>query len=61
PPAVRNSDWVRNPIDRFILARLEENQMQPSPPAGRATLVRRLSLDLRGLPPSRAELQSFSG
>src|SRR6266571_5303623 len=51
-PQVRHGNWVRNPIDAFILARLEKERMQPSPAADRATLIRRLCLDLVGLPPS---------
>ena len=51
-PTVRNDKWVRNPIDAFILAELEERNIQPSPRADRQTLVRRLHLDLIGLPPS---------
>jgi hypothetical protein len=58
-PAVRDSKWVRNPIDRFILARLEKERLHPSPEADRATLLRRVSLDLTGLPPSPAELAAF--
>ena len=55
-PAVKNESWVRNPIDRFVLARLEAEGLKPSPEADRATLLRRMSLDLVGLPPSLAEL-----
>jgi hypothetical protein len=51
-PRVSSADWVRNPIDAFILRRLEEEKVEPSPVADRATLVRRLSLDLTGLPPA---------
>ena len=51
--------WVRNPIDAFILARLDRERLQPSPEADRATLLRRLSLDLIGLPPTPAELDAF--
>jgi mono/diheme cytochrome c family protein len=58
-PAVRNARWVRNPIDRFILARLEREGIAPSPEADRLTLIRRLSLDLLGLPPSVAEVDAF--
>jgi hypothetical protein len=59
PPPVRNAAWVRNPIDAFILARLEAQQIAPSPEADRATLIRRLSLDLTGLPPTPAEVDAF--
>src|SRR6266496_327803 len=55
PPDVKNQKWARNPIDRFILARLEKEGVAASPEADRITLVRRLSLDLLGLPP-RAEM-----
>jgi mono/diheme cytochrome c family protein len=59
PPAVKNAARVRNPIDRFILARLEREGIAPSPEADRVTLTRRLSLDLTGLPPSIAEVDAF--
>ncbi|MDW8356044.1 MAG: PSD1 and planctomycete cytochrome C domain-containing protein [Bryobacterales bacterium] len=59
PPAVRQRAWVRNPIDAFILARLEAEGIQPSPEAPRTTLIRRLSLDLIGLPPTPAEVDEF--
>jgi mono/diheme cytochrome c family protein len=58
-PAVKNTSWVRNDIDRFILARLEKEGIAPSPEADRVTLIRRLSLDLTGLPPTPAEVESF--
>ena len=58
-PAVRNRDWPRNEIDHFVLARLEQNGLQPSPEADRATLLRRLSFDLTGLPPTTEELDDF--
>ena len=58
-PAVRNEKWARNPIDRFVLARLEREGLKPSPEADRATLLRRLSFDLTGLPPTPAELDAF--
>ena len=48
PPAIKNQQWVRNDVDRFILARLEKEGISPSPEAGRATLARRLYLDLLG-------------
>ena len=58
-PAVHNKGWVRNPIDSFILARLEKEGLQPSPEVDRARLLRRVSFDLTGLPPTLAELDAF--
>ncbi|HWE40779.1 MAG TPA: PSD1 and planctomycete cytochrome C domain-containing protein [Isosphaeraceae bacterium] len=58
-PAVRNTSWPRNPIDVFVLARLEAEGLSPSPEADRATLIRRLSLDLIGLPPTVEEVDAF--
>lgn len=58
-PEVKQAGWVRNPIDRFILARLEANGVSPAPDAGKVTLLRRLSLDLTGLPPTKAEVAAF--
>ena len=59
PPAVRRAGWVRNSIDRFILAKLEAEGITPSPAADPATLLRRVSLDLTGLPPTAEELRDF--
>ena len=59
PPPVKNRQWLRSPIDRFILARLEAAGISPSPQAGRRTLLRRLSLDLIGLPPTPREIAEF--
>ncbi|MBI3823821.1 MAG: DUF1553 domain-containing protein [Planctomycetes bacterium] len=59
PPKVKNEGWVRNPIDRFVLAELEKRGMTPNPEADRRTLARRLSLDLIGLPPTPAEVEAF--
>jgi mono/diheme cytochrome c family protein len=59
PPAVAGSTWPRNDVDRFILARLEREGLTPSPEADRATLIRRLSLDVTGLPPTLAEVNEF--
>jgi hypothetical protein len=58
-PAVKNVDWVDSPIDRFVLARLETAKLSPSVRANRRTLIRRLKLDLLGLPPSFAEVEQF--
>ena len=58
-PEVKQADWPRNGIDHFILERLEEEGLNPSPEADRRTLIRRLSLDLTGLPPAPAEVQAF--
>ncbi|HEY2881879.1 MAG TPA: PSD1 and planctomycete cytochrome C domain-containing protein [Pirellulales bacterium] len=58
-PEVKNQAWVRTPIDQFILAKLEAEGLEPSAEADRATLLRRLSLDLTGLPPSIEELDAF--
>ncbi|MDQ6707915.1 MAG: DUF1549 domain-containing protein, partial [Acidobacteriota bacterium] len=58
-PAVKNSAWVRNDIDKFILARLESENVKPSPEADRNTLLRRVSLDLTGLTPSPKEVADF--
>jgi mono/diheme cytochrome c family protein len=59
PPAVADDAWPRNDVDRFILARLEREGLAPSPEADRTTLIRRLSLDLTGLPPTVAEVDAF--
>ena len=61
PPAVdaEAARWVRTPVDAFILAKLHENKLTPSPEADRADLIRRLSFDLIGLPPSPEEVASF--
>ncbi|HVY69157.1 MAG TPA: DUF1549 and DUF1553 domain-containing protein, partial [Verrucomicrobiae bacterium] len=58
-PVVKNKKWVRNEIDRFILAKLERENLKPSPEADKITLIRRASLDLIGLPPSVAEVDAF--
>jgi hypothetical protein len=59
PPAVRDQAWVRNPIDRFVLARLEQEGLAPAPEADRRTIARRLALDLTGLPPEPAVVEAF--
>jgi hypothetical protein len=58
-PAVKDASWVKTPIDRFILARLEKEGLKPSPEADRYALARRLALDLTGLPPTPAEAAAF--
>lgn len=58
-PAIKNPLWPQTAIDHFILARLEREGLAPSPEAGRATLIRRVSLDLTGLPPSPDEVAAF--
>ncbi len=58
-PKVRLSDWTRNAIDSFILARLEQEGLTPSPQVDRRTLARRVALDITGLPPSPADMDAF--
>jgi uncharacterized protein DUF1553/uncharacterized protein DUF1549/cytochrome c/concanavalin A-like lectin/glucanase superfamily protein len=58
-PEVRDKTWPKNPIDNFTLARLEAEGLKPSSEAGKAMLLRRVSLDLTGLPPTPAEVDSF--
>lgn len=59
PPKVARASWVKNDLDRFVLASLESRRLLPSPEADRATLLRRLSLDLIGLPPTPEEIDAF--
>ena len=59
PPAVKDKAWVRNPIDNFVLARLEAAGLKPAPEADRRTLARRLAFDLTGLPPDPADVEAF--
>ena len=59
PPKVANTDWIENPIDAFILARLEKEGLQPAEAADKRTLIRRLSFDLTGLPPTLEEIHNF--
>jgi hypothetical protein len=58
-PQVRDSRWKRNPIDQFVLARLEKEGLRPAPEADRSTLIRRVSFDLIGLPPTPTEVEAF--
>ncbi len=58
-PTVKNKEWSRNPLDRFVLARLEAAGLAPSGPASKETWLRRVTLDLTGLPPSTAEQTAF--
>ncbi|MBI5852804.1 MAG: PSD1 domain-containing protein [Planctomycetes bacterium] len=58
-PDVRDAGWARNPIDRFVLARLEGLGLSPSPEAEKETLIRRVTLDLTGLPPSPERIDAF--
>ena len=60
-PTVKDAKWVRNPIDNFVLARLEKERIKPSMEADRPTLIRRLSLDLLGLPPTTEQVAEFVG
>ncbi|MBX7134935.1 MAG: PSD1 and planctomycete cytochrome C domain-containing protein [Fimbriimonadaceae bacterium] len=58
-PRVVNYKWVRNPIDAFVLSRLQREGLKPSPSADKLTLLRRVTLDLTGLPPTLSEIESF--
>ena len=58
-PEVKDEEWVRIPIDRFVLARLEKEEIKPSPRADLHVLIKRLYYDLIGLPPSPAEVDAF--
>jgi cytochrome c553 len=60
PPAVKNRPWVRNPIDAFVLKKLEANRLAPAPAAEPRVLLRRVYLDLIGLPPSPEEVEAFA-
>ena len=59
-PRVRTAGWVRNPVDAFVLAKLEQKGLRPSPEADRRTLIRRVTYDLIGLPPTPAEVAAFA-
>ena len=58
-PQVKQANWVRSPLDAFVLARLESEGLKPSPEADKAALIRRVTLDLTGLPPTPAEVDAF--
>ena len=58
-PEVKDKAWVKTPIDAFVLAKLEENELKPNPPADRPTLLRRATIDITGLPPTQEEIQQF--
>jgi hypothetical protein len=60
PPQVQATTWVRNPVDAFVLAKLEDRRWQPALPASRAELIRRVYFDLIGLPPTPEEVESFA-
>ncbi len=59
PPKVKNSAWVKSPIDNFVLAKLEEKGISPAAPADKLTLLRRATFDLTGLPPTEKEMNDF--
>ena len=59
PPEVRRESWIQSPIDRFVLARLEQEGLAPASPADRPTLLRRATFDLTGLPPTEEEIARF--
>jgi len=59
PPAVTKENWIKNPIDRFVLSRLESMGLEPAPEADRTTLARRAALDVTGLPPTPEMLEEF--
>src|SRR5713101_6751350 len=58
-PKVNDKNWIKNPIDSFILAKLEAKDLKPAPPADRATLIRRVTYDLHGLPPTPDEIDAY--
>ena len=59
PPEVRDADWAGTPIDRFVLAKLEERELEPAAPAGKLVWLRRATFDLTGLPPTPQEAEAF--
>ena len=58
-PAVANAAWCKNPVDNFVLAKLEDNGLAPNTPADKSTLIRRVTFDLTGLPPTEREIEDF--
>ncbi len=58
-PVTKDKKWAKTPIDNFILAKLEEEGLRPAPPAGKATLLRRITFDMTGLPPTESEIRDF--
>ena len=59
PPVVKKARWVQTPVDAFVLAKLEEKHLKPAPAADRRTLIRRITYDLIGLPPTPEEVEAF--
>ncbi|MFM8468411.1 MAG: DUF1549 domain-containing protein, partial [Limisphaerales bacterium] len=59
PPAPQNNSWSQQPLDRFVLARMQAHGLAPNPPADPRTLIRRMTFDLTGLPPTPAEIEAF--
>ena len=59
PPSIQNEAWIKSPLDRFVLAKLEENKLAPAASADKRTLIRRVTFDLTGLPPSPEEIEAF--
>src|SRR5215475_13413633 len=59
PPKVKNEAWIKSPIDRFIMAKLEENGLRPAGDANKRALIRRATFDLTGLPPTPEEVEAF--
>ena len=59
PPPLRDENWAKSPVDRFILAKLEEKNLKPAPPADKRVLLRRAHYDLTGLPPTPEQVEAF--